>query len=42
MRFHALREHARERVSQQMVTNLGLSVLSIATGPRRPATWAAS
>jgi predicted Zn-dependent protease len=29
---HALREHARERVSQQMVTNLGLSVLSIATG----------
>ncbi|CAB3683853.1 M48 family metallopeptidase [Achromobacter pestifer] len=29
---HALREHARERVSQQMATNLGLSVLSIATG----------
>src|SRR3546814_5131911 len=24
--------HARERVSQQMATNLGLSVLSIATG----------
>ncbi|VFR29560.1 Zn-dependent protease with chaperone function PA4632 [plant metagenome] len=29
---HALREHARERVSQQMVTNIGLSVLAIATG----------
>ena len=29
---HALREHARERVSQQMATDLGLSVLSIATG----------
>jgi predicted Zn-dependent protease len=29
---HALREHARERVSQQMATELGLSVLSIATG----------
>ena len=29
---HALREHARERVSQQMATNLGLTVLSIATG----------
>lgn len=29
---HALREHARERVSQQMATNLGLSVLSIAMG----------
>jgi len=29
---HALREHARERMSQQMVTNVGLSVLAIATG----------
>ncbi|CAM3759350.1 M48 family metallopeptidase [Bordetella bronchialis] len=29
---HALREHARERVSQQMVTSVGLSVLSVVTG----------
>lgn len=29
---HALREHARERMSQQMITNVGLSVLAIATG----------
>jgi predicted Zn-dependent protease len=29
---HALREHARERVSQQMVTNVGLTVLSAVTG----------
>jgi len=29
---HALREHARERVSQQMAAQLGLSVLAIATG----------
>src|SRR3546814_17331018 len=29
---HALREHAREQVLQQMVTNMGLSVLSAVTG----------
>ena len=29
---HALREHAREQVSQQMATNMGLSVLSAVTG----------
>jgi predicted Zn-dependent protease len=29
---HALREHARERVSQQMATSVGLSVLSAVTG----------
>ncbi|OZI70764.1 M48 family metallopeptidase [Bordetella genomosp. 12] len=34
---HALREHARERVSQQMATNIGLSVLSIATGSQQAA-----
>lgn len=29
---HALREHSREQVSQQMATNMGLSVLSAVTG----------
>lgn len=29
---HALREHSRERVSQEMVTSLGLSVLAAVTG----------
>ena len=29
---HALREHARERVSQAMMTNLGVSVISAALG----------
>lgn len=29
---HALREHTREQMSQQMATNLGLSVLAAATG----------
>lgn len=29
---HALREHARERVSQQVAASIGLSVLSMATG----------
>src|SRR5690554_265655 len=29
---HALREHSREQVSQQMVTSMGLSVLSAVTG----------
>ncbi|AKQ55123.1 M48 family metallopeptidase [Bordetella hinzii] len=34
---HALREHARERVSQQMATSVGLSILSIATGSQQAA-----
>lgn len=29
---HALREHSREQMSQQMVTNMGLSILSAVTG----------
>lgn len=29
---HALREHARERASQQMVTNIGVSILASAAG----------
>lgn len=29
---HALREHSREQMSQQMVTNVGLSILSAVTG----------
>ena len=33
---HALREHARERVSQAMVTNIGVSVLSAAVGLGQP------
>lgn len=31
---HALREHSREQMSQQMATNIGLSVLSAVTGSR--------
>lgn len=34
---HALREHAREQVSQQMATNIGLSVLSAVTGTQATA-----
>ncbi len=33
---HALREHARERVSQAMVTNIGVTVLSAAVGLGQP------
>ncbi len=34
---HALREHARERASQQMATSMGLSVLSVITGSQATA-----
>lgn len=34
---HALREHAREQVSQQMATSMGLSVLSAITGSQATA-----
>lgn len=34
---HALREHAREQVSQQMVTSVGLSILSAVTGSQATA-----
>lgn len=34
---HALREHSREQVSQQMATNVGLSVLSAVTGSKASA-----
>jgi len=34
---HALREHAREQVSRQMVSNIGLSVLAAATGSQAAA-----
>lgn len=34
---HALREHAREQVSQQMVTGVGLSVLAAITGTQATA-----
>ncbi|MEY4592031.1 MAG: hypothetical protein RIR18_926 [Pseudomonadota bacterium] len=35
---HALREHGRERVSRAQMTNIGLSVISIATGMGQIAT----
>jgi predicted Zn-dependent protease len=34
---HALREHAREQVSQQMAANMGLSILAAVTGSRQAA-----
>jgi predicted Zn-dependent protease len=39
---HALREHAREQVSQQMATNVGLSVLSAITGNQASADLGSS
>jgi len=35
---HALREHARERASQAMVTNIGVAVLGVALGVGRAGT----
>jgi len=39
---HALREHARERVSQQMVTNVGLTILAAVTGSKATADLGSS
>lgn len=34
---HALREHAREQISQQMVTGVGISILAVVTGSQASA-----
>ena len=39
---HALREHAREQVSRQMATNVGLSILSAVTGSQAVADLGSS